>query len=175
MLTSNGPVQRSGDVAAAARSSSGIAWQFGRFVVVGGISSALYAALFLVLVGINAQLANLVAGTASMLLANQLHRLVTFRAGGRVTWLTAQIQGGGLSVVALVATSSSLAALNRLVGDTTALQQLLLVGAVSGAIGVCRFVALRALVFRSPVTQADGAESVAAAMTSRGPQSLLPI
>jgi len=122
--------------------------QFSRFVVVGGLSSALYAVLFLALSGAGSQTANLIGAVASTLLANELHRRMTFRAGGRVSWLTAQLEGGGLAVVGLVATSLALSAAGTLLGTTTAVQQLLLIGAVTGGIGAVRFVALRAWVFR---------------------------
>ncbi|WP_166531296.1 GtrA family protein [Blastococcus xanthinilyticus] len=173
MPTLSSLVQHGSALAAAARWSPGAGWQFSRFVFVGAVSSALYAALFLTLAGTDAQLANLVASIASAALANELHRLVTFRAGRQITRLAAQVRGGGLSVIALVATSASLAAANRLVGDTTALQQLLLIGAVTGAIGASRFVALRLLVFRhrSPMPQHDGAPRITAAAMAHGSSS----
>ena len=129
----------------------GTASQFSRFVFVGGVSSALYAVLFVSLSGVDAQLANTVGAVASTLLANEMHRRTTFHAGGRVTWLTAQVEGGGLAVVGLVATSLALAAFHQIAGDdVSAIVQLLVIGGVTGAIGLVRFVALRAWVFKSP-------------------------
>lgn len=121
--------------------------QFARFVFVGAVSSALYAVLFVVLDGIGDQPANLVGAVGSTLLANELHRRLTFHAGGRVSWFTAQWEGGGLAAIGLVATSLALAGLDQLAGDTSWELQVLLIGAVTGAIGLCRFVALRAWVF----------------------------
>ncbi|MCW2582627.1 MAG: uncharacterized protein JWQ53_1417 [Klenkia sp.] len=121
--------------------------QFARFVFVGGLSSALYAVLFVVLDGFGDQPANLAGAIGSTLLANELHRRLTFHADGRVSWFTAQWEGGGLAVVGLVATSLALALAHHLLGDTTWQVNVLLIGAVTGAIGLVRFVALRAWVF----------------------------
>ena len=121
--------------------------QFSRFVVVGGLSSALYAVLFVAVDGFGDQPANLVGAIGSTLLANELHRRMTFQAGGRVGWVTAQVEGGGLAVVGLVATSLALAGFQHLFGTSTATAQLLLIGGVTGLIGLVRFVALRAWVF----------------------------
>lgn len=126
--------------------------QLARFALVGAISSALYAVLFVAVEGVGEQPANLVGALASTLLANELHRRLTFHAGGQVGWFRAQWEGGGLAVVGLVATSLALAALDHLAGDTSWQVDVLLIGAVTGAIGLLRFVALKAWVFtgRSP-------------------------
>jgi putative flippase GtrA len=121
--------------------------QFARFVLVGGVSSALYAAVFISLAGLGDQPANWAGAVASTLLANEMHRRLTFHAGMRVSWFTAQWEGGGLACVGLVATSLALAGVHTLVGDVGTTAQLLLIAAVTGAIGLIRFVALRSWVF----------------------------
>ncbi|WP_249522470.1 GtrA family protein [Modestobacter marinus] len=121
--------------------------QFARFVVVGGVSSALYALVFIALQPVGAQPANLAGAIASTLLANEMHRRLTFHAGGRVSWFTAQWEGGGLAGIGLVATSLALAGLHTLLGDVGTVVQLCLIAAVTGAIGLIRFVALRSWVF----------------------------
>jgi putative flippase GtrA len=121
--------------------------QFARFVIVGGVSSALYAAVFIALAGLGDQPANWAGAIASTLLANEMHRRLTFHAGARVSWFTAQWEGGGLAGVGLVATSLMLAAVHTLIGDVGTIGQLLLIAAVTGAIGLIRFVALRSWVF----------------------------
>ncbi|WP_299952630.1 GtrA family protein [uncultured Modestobacter sp.] len=124
--------------------------QFARFVVVGGVSSALYALVFIALQGAGAQTANLAGAIASTLLANEMHRRLTFHAGGRVSWFTAQWEGGGLAGIGLVATSLALAGVHALTGDVGTVPQLALIAAVTGAIGLVRFVALRSWVFTAP-------------------------
>ncbi len=121
--------------------------QFARFVIVGGVSSALYAAVFVSLAGLGDQPANWAGAIASTLLANELHRRLTFHAGTRVSWFTAQWEGGGLAAVGLVATSLTLAGVHGLVGDVGTTAQLGLIAAVTGAIGLIRFIALRTWVF----------------------------
>jgi putative flippase GtrA len=128
--------------------------QFARFVVVGVVSSALYAVLFVALQVFGDQPANLVGAVASTLLANEMHRRLTFHAGGQVSWFTAQWEGGGLAVIGLVATSLALAGVHALVGDVGTVGQLALIAAVTGAIGLVRFVALRSWVF-SPTGSRD--------------------
>ena len=123
--------------------------QFTRYVVVGVVSSALYAVAFIGLAGLGDQPANLVGAIASTLLANEMHRRLTFHAGGQVSWFTAQWEGGGLAAVGLVATSLALAGVHALIGDVGTVAQLGLIAAVTGAIGLIRFVALRSWVFSS--------------------------
>ena len=90
--------------------------QFARFVLVGGTSTAFYAVLFLSLGAYGYMPAHLVATVASSILANEMHRRLTFRADERVTWLTAQIEAGGVSVLGLVATSAALGWLDAVAG-----------------------------------------------------------
>jgi putative flippase GtrA len=125
--------------------------QFARYVVVGVVSSALYAVLFIGLDRFGAQPANLVGAIASTLLANEMHRRLTFHAGAQVSWFTAQWEGGGLAGVGLVATSLALAGVHALIGPVGAAVQLCLIAAVTGAIGLVRFVALRSWVFTPAV------------------------
>jgi putative flippase GtrA len=128
--------------------------QFARYVVVGAVSSAVYAVLFIALEGVGTQPANLAGAIASTLLANEMHRRLTFHAGGQVSWFTAQWEGGGLAGIGLVATSLALAGVHALIGDVGTGGQLGLIAAVTGAIGLVRFVALRSWVF-SPATRRD--------------------
>jgi putative flippase GtrA len=117
--------------------------QFVRFVLVGGSSTAVYAALFIALEGLGYLAAHVVATVTSSVLANEMHRRLTFRADERVTWLTAQIEAGGVSVFGLVATSVALGWLDANVSDAPDVLQITLVAAVTGLIGLIRFVALR--------------------------------
>jgi putative flippase GtrA len=125
--------------------------QFARFVLVGGTSTAFYAVLFLSLQGIGFSYfsAHLVATAASSVLANELHRRLTFHAGKRVSWLTAQVEAGSVSFVGLVATSAALGWLDAVTVSTHPALQITLVAAVTGCIGLMRFVALR-WIFRPP-------------------------
>lgn len=141
------PRSRTGSLLAGLRHGEDGRSQFARFVFVGAVSSALYAVLFVALDGIGDQPANLAGAIASTLVANELHRRLTFHADGRVSWFTAQWEGGGLAAVGLVATSLALAGLDQLAGGTSWQVQVLLIGAVTGAIGLARFAALRAWVF----------------------------
>jgi putative flippase GtrA len=121
--------------------------QFARYVLVGTLSTVLYGIVFVAADVAGDQVANVAGAIASTMLANELHRRLTFHAGARVSWFTAQWEGGGLAVIGLMATSLALAGFHGLVGDVSALAQIGLVTAVTGAIGLVRFVALRAWVF----------------------------
>jgi len=117
--------------------------QFIRFVLVGGSSTAVYALLFLGLEGLGYLPAHIVATVVSSVLANELHRRLTFRADERVGWLTAQIEAGGVSLFGLVATSVALGWLDASVGGVNPVLQISLVATVTGFIGMIRFIALR--------------------------------
>jgi putative flippase GtrA len=117
--------------------------QFVRFVLVGGSSTAVYALLFLGLEGFGYLAAHIVATVASSVLANEMHRRLTFRADERVGWLAAQIEAGGVSLFGLVTTSVALSWLDSAVGSAHPALQISLVAAVTGLIGLIRFAALR--------------------------------
>jgi putative flippase GtrA len=117
--------------------------QFGRFVIVGGVATVAYGLVFLALGTLGYLPANLAGSVASTVLANELHRRLTFRAEDRVTWLTAQVEAGGVAVVGLLATTAALAWVHSSSGAVPAGLQIALVMAVTGAIGGVRFVALR--------------------------------
>ena len=125
--------------------------QFLRFLLVGGVSSAVHAVLFTVLsasAGVVA--ANVAGASVSSVLATELHRRRTFRAGARVGWLAAQWQGGAVTVTGIAATTTALAWASAVLGPTGLGLQLTLVGAVTGAVGLARFVALRWAFARRP-------------------------
>ena len=126
--------------------------QFVRFVLVGGTSTAVYAVIFLSIQGAGSGYlaAHLVATFASSVLANELHRRLTFHAEERVSWLTAQIEAGSISFVGLVATSAALGWLDSAAGSAHPFWQVTLVAAVTAFIGLVRFVALR-WIFRPTV------------------------
>jgi putative flippase GtrA len=117
--------------------------QFARFVLVGGASTAVYAVLFVTLNGFGYLTANIASTAVSSVLANELHRRLTFHADERVGFWTAQVEAGTVSVFGLLATSIALAWLDSSVGHTHVYLQIGLVAAVSGAIGLMRFAALR--------------------------------
>ncbi len=149
-----GPVGQARDVGA--RSAARLrrddsSAQFARFVVVGAASTALYALLFLASWGLGYLPANGIATVGSSILANELHRRLTFHAEERVSWLSAQLEAGGVSLLGLVATSAALGWLDATVGSRPVLQ-IALVATVTAAIGLVRFVALR-WIFRPAVTR----------------------
>ena len=126
--------------------------QFTRFVLVGGTTSALYALIFVTLHGFGEQPANWIGSVLTAMLANGMHRRLTFRAGERVGFLTAQVEGGALSVAGLVSTSVALAWLTAATGTDDPYLQFALVALVTVTIGTLRFVALRWL-FRARADQ----------------------
>jgi putative flippase GtrA len=117
--------------------------QFGRFVIVGGAVTLLYGLAFLALNSVGYLPAHLSATVASTVLANELHRRLTFRAEDRVSWLSAQIVAGGVAVAGLLATTAALGWVHSSADSVPAGLQIALVTAVTGAIGAVRFGALR--------------------------------
>src|SRR4051794_27660923 len=126
--------------------SDAVAAQLIRFAGTGVITSLVQFGVFFLLFGLGDQIANLAGVALSSVLANEMHRRLTFRAGGRVTWLSAQWEGGGLSAAALAATSLALALLDGVVGDDW-WSRVLLISAVNAVVGLTRFVLLRVWVF----------------------------
>jgi putative flippase GtrA len=117
--------------------------QFARFVLVGGLSTVVYAVLFVLLAGLGDQPANITGSVVSSVVANELHRRLTFRAGDRVGWWSAQWEAGGVALLGILATSAALGWLDAVTDADGTVARLLLVGAVTGAIGLGRFAALR--------------------------------
>lgn len=118
-----------------------------RFALVGGLSNISYVLLFLSLTGAGTLLANVAGSVVSTILANELHRRLTFHAAERVGWFTAQWEGGGLALLGLGISTAALAALEVLAPTMTEPAQAAAVLAISAAVGGLRFLALRGLVF----------------------------
>ena len=117
--------------------------QFGRFVLVGGVSSLLYAIVFILCTSLGDLSANLIGSALSSILANEMHRRLTFHADERVTWLTAQWEAGAVSLFGLLATSAALGWLHATASSAAPALQIALVVAVTTLIGALRFIALR--------------------------------
>ncbi|MGY1934594.1 GtrA family protein [Nocardia gipuzkoensis] len=118
-----------------------------RFALVGGSSNIAYVLLFFAMHGVGPLIANVVGSLVSTVIANELHRQLTFHAAERVGWFTAQWEGGGLALVGLGITTAALAALGLWapgLGDTAQAAAIL---AITAAVGGMRFLALRGLVF----------------------------
>lgn len=128
--------------------------QFTRFVLVGGSTSALYALLFITLHDLGEQPANWIGSVITSVMANEMHRRLTFHAGERVSFLTAQVEGGALSIAGLVSTSVALAWLAAASDTDDPLVQFGLVVLVTATIGTLRFIALRWLFRPHPADQA---------------------
>lgn len=135
---------RLGELGARIRGEGG--WsQFLRFVLVGGSSTALYAALYVLLTGseLDYLSAHLAATVVSTVVANECHRRLTFHAEERVDWFTAQWEAGGVALIGLVSTSAALTWLYSAAGSAPMVLQIALVAAVTAVIGLLRFAALR--------------------------------
>ncbi|MGQ4597462.1 GtrA family protein [Nocardia sp. R6R-6] len=117
-----------------------------RFALVGGSSNVAYVLLFLALHGAGPLIANVVGSIVSTVIANELHRQLTFHAASRVGWFTAQWEGGGLALVGLGITSAALAGLGAWAPGLADTAQAAAILAVTTAVGGMRFLALR-LVF----------------------------
>jgi putative flippase GtrA len=116
-----------------------------RFALVGGAGNIAYLLLFLVCDGLGPLVTNAVASIVSTMIANELHRSLTFRAAGRVGWFTAQWEGGVLALLGLLISTATLAGLAftaPALGEITRAGAVL---AVMAVVGCLRFLALRGL------------------------------
>ncbi|WP_067846342.1 GtrA family protein [Nocardia lijiangensis] len=118
-----------------------------RFALVGGSSNVAYVLLFFAMHGIGPIVANIAGSVVSTIIANELHRQLTFHAAGRVGWFTAQWEGGGLALVGLAITTAALAGLELWAPGLGDSAQAAAVLAITAAVGGMRFLALRGLVF----------------------------
>jgi putative flippase GtrA len=123
--------------------AEGTVAQFARFVLVGASTTLVYAALFASLERLGYLVAHIVATAASTVLANEMHRRLTFHAGERVHWLTAQLEAGGVTVIGLLLSSAALGVLDSVAPDAGVVAQVTLVVTVTGLVGLMRFIALR--------------------------------
>ncbi|MET8872367.1 GtrA family protein [Nocardia sp. NPDC004604] len=118
-----------------------------RFALVGGSSNIAYGLLFMAMNGSGPLVANIVGSIVSTVIANELHRQLTFRAAGRVGWFSAQWEGGGLALIGLLISTAALAGLEFLAPGLGAIAQAGAVIAIMAAVGGMRFLALRGFVF----------------------------
>ncbi|WP_194814689.1 GtrA family protein [Nocardia sp. XZ_19_385] len=118
-----------------------------RFALVGGSSNVAYVLLFFAMHGIGPLVANVAGSVVSTIIANELHRQLTFHAAGRVGWFTAQWEGGGLALIGLGISTAGLAALEIWAPGLGGAAQAGAVLALTAAVGGLRFLALRGLVF----------------------------
>nr|WP_280250075.1 GtrA family protein [Nocardia abscessus] len=118
-----------------------------RFALVGGSSNIAYVLLFTAMNGAGPLVANIAGSIVSTVIANELHRQLTFRAAGRVDWFTAQWEGGGLALLGLLITTVALAGLDFWAPGLGEVTQASAVIAIMAAVGGMRFLALRGFVF----------------------------
>ncbi|MBF6170426.1 GtrA family protein [Nocardia blacklockiae] len=118
-----------------------------RFALVGGASNIAYVLLFAVLHATGPLVANVAGSLVSTVIANELHRQLTFHAAGRVGWRTAQCEGGGLALLGLLISTAALAGLDAWAPGLGGAGQAGAALAVMAAVGGLRFLALRGLVF----------------------------
>jgi len=118
-----------------------------RFALVGGSSNIAYVLLFVAMNGIGPLVANIAGSIVSTVIANELHRQLTFHAVGRVGWFTAQWEGGGLALIGLLISTAALAGLEFLAPGLGEIAQAGAVIVIMAAVGGMRFLALRGFVF----------------------------
>ncbi|WP_442941740.1 GtrA family protein [Nocardia sp. NBC_00416] len=118
-----------------------------RFALVGGSSNMAYVLLFTIMNGTGPLVANVVGSIVSTVIANELHRRLTFHAAGRVGWFAAQWEGGGLALIGLLISTVALAGLESWAPGLGAAGQTGAVIALMAGVGGMRFLALRGFVF----------------------------
>lgn len=133
-------------VRAALRSDHPLA-QLIRFALVGGASNLAYVLVFVALDSFDPLAINVLGSIVSTMIANELHRRLTFRAAKTVGWFTAQCQGGTLALLGLLFTTATLAALEFAAPGLGRLPQLVAVLVTMATVGGLRFLALRSMVF----------------------------
>ncbi|MET9486610.1 GtrA family protein [Nocardia sp. NPDC006630] len=118
-----------------------------RFALVGGSSNIAYVLLFMAMNGIGPMVANIAGSIVSTMIANELHRRLTFHAAGRVGWFSAQWEGGALAMIGLLISTAALAGLEFWAPGLGEIAQATAMIAVMAVVGGLRFLALRGFVF----------------------------
>ncbi|MEV6427976.1 GtrA family protein [Nocardia sp. NPDC051463] len=118
-----------------------------RFALVGGSSNIAYVLVFMVMSASGPLVANIAGSILSTVIANELHRQLTFRAAGRIAWFTAQWEGGGLALIGLLISTAALAGLEFWAPGLGEIAQASAVIVIMAAVGGMRFLALRGFVF----------------------------
>jgi len=121
--------------------------QLVRFGLVGGASNIAYVLAFTSMNERGPVVANIVGSILSTVIANELHRRLTFRAAGRVGWFSAQCEGGALALIGLLISTAALAGLEFSAPGLGEAAQAGAVIAIMAAVGGLRFLALRGFVF----------------------------
>ncbi|MCU1640324.1 MAG: hypothetical protein JWN03_599 [Nocardia sp.] len=118
-----------------------------RFALVGGSSNIAYVVLFTAMNGVSPLVANIAGSIVSTVIANELHRRLTFRASGRVGWFSAQWEGGALAMIGLLISTAALAGLEFWAPGLGEIAQATAMIVVMAVVGGLRFLALRGFVF----------------------------
>ncbi|MFI9508668.1 GtrA family protein [Nocardia sp. NPDC052566] len=118
-----------------------------RFALVGGASNIAYVLLFMAMSEAGPLVANIAGSIVSTVIANEMHRRITFRAADRVGWFTAQWEGGGLAAIGLLVSTAALAGLDFWAPGLSEIAQAGAVITTMAAVGGMRFLALRGFVF----------------------------
>ncbi|MGV9414520.1 GtrA family protein [Nocardia sp. NPDC003693] len=118
-----------------------------RFAAVGGSSNIAYFLLFMALAEFGPMIANLAGSIVSTIIANELHRRLTFRAAGQVGWFKAQWEGGALAMIGMAISTVALAGLEFWAPGLGDFPQALALMALMAAVGGARFLILRVFVF----------------------------
>jgi putative flippase GtrA len=119
-----------------------------RFSTIGVVSSAAYAALFVLMQGsLGAQAANLIALLLTAIGNTAANRRFTFGIGGRTNVGRHHVEGLIVFGIALAITSGSLAVLHTFVADAHHLVELVVLVLANLVATAARFVLLRGWVF----------------------------
>jgi len=130
--------------------------QIAHFTVVGGLGTAVNAAVFLLLrTGLDTVPANLLALVVSTAVSTEANRRFTFGGGAVHRW-RARVQIGGTVLFYAFYSSTVLLLLELAVDSPTPVQQTIAIAAASVLGGTGRFLVLRYWVFDAPARRATG-------------------
>ena len=129
------------------RTSAAPAAQLVRFALMGGVADGLYLGVVLLgsAGGADVQALNAVGTVASTVLADELHRRVTFRAAGRPTALAVHLAGSGTAAIGLAASTAALGVHQQVAPQGPSWGAAVVGLAVGSAVGLARFLVLRAV------------------------------
>ncbi len=140
------------DVAGAPR-ARGAGWRFGATGAASSIVYGLVVAALGVVSAIPVQVAHLAGTALSTVVASALHRRFTFRAARTASWQRSQVAGGGTAVLGIAVSTLALTVWQHVVAHPTRLEDVVLVYAVNGLMGLVNFFVMRRVLRARPAAR----------------------
>jgi putative flippase GtrA len=121
----------------------GAGWRFGATGVASSVVYGLVVAGLGLVAAVPVQVGHLVGTAVSTMVASAMHRRFTFRATRSASWQRSQAAGGGTALLGIGVSTLALTVWQHVVAHPTRLEDVVLVYAVNGVMGLVNFFVMR--------------------------------